>query len=53
VGQHISWATLTNEVPEPMSERPMGGTMGWGVYRLFPTKVGRQVFIAATSNKQW
>jgi crotonobetainyl-CoA:carnitine CoA-transferase CaiB-like acyl-CoA transferase len=53
VGQHISWATLTNEVPEPMSERAMGGTMGWGVYRLFPTKDGRQIFIAATSNKQW
>jgi crotonobetainyl-CoA:carnitine CoA-transferase CaiB-like acyl-CoA transferase len=27
--------------------------MGWGVYELFPTSDGKQVFIAVTGNRHW
>jgi crotonobetainyl-CoA:carnitine CoA-transferase CaiB-like acyl-CoA transferase len=31
----------------------MGANMGWGVYKLFPTRDGRQIFIAVTGNRHW
>jgi crotonobetainyl-CoA:carnitine CoA-transferase CaiB-like acyl-CoA transferase len=31
----------------------MGQYMGWGVYQLFPTQDGRQIFIAVTGNRHW
>jgi crotonobetainyl-CoA:carnitine CoA-transferase CaiB-like acyl-CoA transferase len=31
----------------------MGKAMGWGVYQLFPTSDGKQVFIAVTGNRHW
>lgn len=53
VGQHITGTQLSGRVPEPMSVYSMGRNMGWGVYQLFPTRDGRQLFIAATSNRHW
>jgi crotonobetainyl-CoA:carnitine CoA-transferase CaiB-like acyl-CoA transferase len=31
----------------------MASVMGWGVYQLFPTRDGRDVFIAVTANRHW
>ncbi len=53
VGQWMSVAAITGEVPLPMPARGMGGRMGWGVYQLFNASDGRQVFIGATSNAHW
>ncbi|TAN26485.1 MAG: CoA transferase, partial [Actinomycetota bacterium] len=53
VGQHIARTQITGEVPEPMLARTMGGQMGWGVYQIFHTKDGRQIFVAVTTNHHW
>ncbi len=55
VSQYITGAQLTGKDPLPRGERNtgMGDTMGWGVYRLFPTKDGTPVFIAVTGNRHW
>lgn len=53
VGQHLSQFQLDGKVPDPMPVSRMGPKMGWAVYRLFDTKDGRQIFIAATSNQHW
>lgn len=55
VSQYITGAQMTGTNPPPRGTRTsgMGDTMGWGVYRLFPTKDGKQIFIAVTGNRHW
>lgn len=54
VGQHMSNAQLTGDVPVPMSVAragPKGRRMA--IYDLFTCKDGRQVFIGIVSDGQW
>ena len=55
VSQYVLGAQMTGINPPPRGARAsgMGANMGWGVYRLFPTKDGRQIFIAVTGNRHW
>ncbi len=56
VGQAITTAQMTGKDATPRGEKTSSGMddkMGWGVYRLFPTKDGSQVFIAVTANRHW
>lgn len=55
MNQFIARAQLTGQTPAPFASAPgtMGGFMGWGVYQLFPTSEGREVFIAVTANRHW
>jgi crotonobetainyl-CoA:carnitine CoA-transferase CaiB-like acyl-CoA transferase len=55
ISQYITAAQVTGENPLPRGTREsgMGKTMGWGVYQLFPTSDGKQVFIAVTGNRHW
>jgi crotonobetainyl-CoA:carnitine CoA-transferase CaiB-like acyl-CoA transferase len=55
VSQYITSVQLTGKDPMPRGTRNsgMGDTMGWGVYQLFPTRDGTQVFIAVTGNRHW
>ena len=56
VQQSITTAQMTGKDAMPRGERTSSGMddkMGWGVYRLFPTKDGNQVFIAVTGNRHW
>jgi crotonobetainyl-CoA:carnitine CoA-transferase CaiB-like acyl-CoA transferase len=55
VSQYITTAQLTGANPPPRGSRnsTMGAYMGWGVYQLFPTKDGKQIFIAVTGNRHW
>lgn len=55
ISQYITGAQLSGKNPPPRGEQTsgMGKAMGWGVYQLFPTKDGTQVFIAVTGNRHW
>ena len=55
VSQYITGAQMTGTNPPPRGARSsgMGDNMGWGVYRLFPTRDGKQIFIAVTGNRHW
>ena len=55
VSQYITGAQMTGVNPPPRGARSsgMGDTMGWGVYRLFPTRDQSQIFIAVTGNRHW
>ena len=55
VSQYITTAQLTGVNPPPRGSRSstMGTYMGWGVYQLFPTRDGKQIFIAVTGNRHW
>ena len=55
VSQYITTVQLTGENPQPRGGRTstMGTYMGWGVYQLFPTRGGKQIFIAVTGNRHW
>ncbi len=55
VSQYITGAQMSGVNPQPRGTRSsgMGDTMGWGVYRLFPTKDEKQIFIAVTGNRHW
>jgi crotonobetainyl-CoA:carnitine CoA-transferase CaiB-like acyl-CoA transferase len=56
VQQSITTAQMTGQDAMPRGERTSSGMddkMGWGVYRLFPTKDDKQVFIAVTGNRHW
>jgi len=55
VSQYITTAQITGINPPPRGARSssMGTYMGWGVYQLFPTRDGRQIFIAVTGNRHW
>ena len=55
ISQYITGAQLTGANAPPRGARTsgMGATMGWGVYQLFPTQDGKQIFIAVTGNRHW
>ena len=55
ISQYITTAQMTgvNPAPRGTHNSGMGKTMGWGVYQLFPTRDGKQVFIAVTGNRHW
>jgi crotonobetainyl-CoA:carnitine CoA-transferase CaiB-like acyl-CoA transferase len=55
ISQYITTAQMTGANPTPRGTQAsgMGKAMGWGVYQLFPTKEGKQVFIAVTGNRHW
>lgn len=56
VQQAITATQITGKDATPRGEKTSSGMddkMGWGVYRLFPTKDGSQVFIAVTANRHW
>ena len=55
VSQYITGAQMSGVNPQPRGTRSsgMGDTMGWGVYRLFPTRDEKQIFIAVTGNRHW
>jgi crotonobetainyl-CoA:carnitine CoA-transferase CaiB-like acyl-CoA transferase len=53
VAQHMSKAGMTGEIPRPFPEGRIKREGGWGVYQLFDTADGRQIFIAVTSNAHW
>ncbi len=55
VSQYITGAQMSGVNPQPRGTRAsgMGDTMGWGVYRLFPTRDEKQIFIAVTGNRHW
>ena len=55
ISQYVLGAQMTGVNAPPRGARAsgMGANMGWGVYRLFPTKDGRQIFIAVTGNRHW
>jgi crotonobetainyl-CoA:carnitine CoA-transferase CaiB-like acyl-CoA transferase len=56
VGQAVTTAQMSGKDALPRGERTSSGMddkMGWGVYRLFPTRDGSQVFIAVTANRHW
>jgi crotonobetainyl-CoA:carnitine CoA-transferase CaiB-like acyl-CoA transferase len=55
ISQYITAAQMNGENPAPRGTQAsgMGKAMGWGVYELFPTSDGRQVFIAVTGNRHW
>ncbi len=55
ISQHVTTAQVKGVNPPSRGEREsgIGGNMGWGVYRLFGTRDGKQVFIAVTGNRHW
>lgn len=54
ISQYLTGAQFKGANPPPRGEHSnMGTTMGWGVYQLFGTSDGRQVFIAVTANRHW
>jgi len=55
ISQHVTNVQMTGKNPQPRGREDsgMGRTMGWGVYQLFPTVDGRQIFIAVTGNRHW
>ena len=55
ISQYITSAQVSGKNPLPRGTRAsgMGDAMGWGVYQLFATSDGKQVFIAVTGNRHW
>ncbi len=53
MAQHVAAVSATGEEVLPMAARGMGRRMGWGVYDLFETADGEQLFVAITSNAHW
>jgi len=53
VGQWMARAVATGQPSFPMAEIGQSVRMGWGVFHLFPTAEGEQVFIGITSNAHW
>lgn len=49
VGQHMAQARITGRPLHPMSVR----TPAWGVYDIFDTADGQQVFVSAVTDGQW
>ena len=49
VAQHMMQFAMTGEPAAPMPER----IHSWGVYDIFKTRDGEQVFLAAVSDAQW
>ncbi len=56
MNQHFARVQLAGESPGPRDPGDISGigrSMGWGLYQLFETADNTQVFIAATTNRQW
>jgi crotonobetainyl-CoA:carnitine CoA-transferase CaiB-like acyl-CoA transferase len=56
MNQHFARVQLAGEVGGPRELNDASGigrSMGWGVYQLFETANGKQLFIAATTNRHW
>ncbi|MBO0703815.1 MAG: CoA transferase [Candidatus Dormibacteraeota bacterium] len=53
VGQWMAQAADSGEPAVPMPEIAQGTRMGWGVYHLFATADGEQMFVGVTSNAHW
>ena len=53
VGQWMARAVATGQPSRPMAEVGQSLRMGWGIFHLFPTADGEQVFIGVTSNAHW
>ena len=53
VGQWMAQAADSGEPSVPMPEIAQGTRMGWGVYHLFATVDGEQLFVGVTSNAHW
>jgi crotonobetainyl-CoA:carnitine CoA-transferase CaiB-like acyl-CoA transferase len=53
VAQHMATAGVTGKCPAPIPERLQGKGVGWAIYRIFPTRDQRQVFIGITGDAQW
>ena len=53
VGQWMARAVATGQPSRPMAEVGQSLRMGWGIFHLFPTSDGEQVFIGVTSNAHW
>jgi crotonobetainyl-CoA:carnitine CoA-transferase CaiB-like acyl-CoA transferase len=53
VGQWMARAVATGQPSRPMAEIGQSLRMGWGIFHLFPTADGEQVFIGVTSNAHW
>jgi crotonobetainyl-CoA:carnitine CoA-transferase CaiB-like acyl-CoA transferase len=53
VGQWMARAVATGQPSFPMAEIGQSVRMGWGIFHLFPTADGEQVFIGVTSNAHW
>lgn len=49
VGQHMAQAAMTGHALQPMSVR----TPAWGIYDIFTTACGGQVFASVVSDVQW
>jgi crotonobetainyl-CoA:carnitine CoA-transferase CaiB-like acyl-CoA transferase len=49
VGSHMQQAAMSGEIPPPMPAR----SSPWSVYDVFTLAEGKQLFIAAVSDKQW
>ncbi|HKT18017.1 MAG TPA: CaiB/BaiF CoA-transferase family protein [Stellaceae bacterium] len=53
VGQWMARAVATGQPSRPMAEVGQSLRMGWGIFHLFDTADGAQVFIGVTSNAHW
>lgn len=49
VGSHMAGTAATGEAPPPMPAR----RGAWGIYDLFETRAGKQIFVGVTSDQQW
>jgi hypothetical protein len=49
MGQHMAMHAMTGKKLNPMSVR----TPAWGVYDIFPTADGEQIFIGIVTDTQW
>jgi len=53
VGQWLAVAGATGKPSIPMPGRGQGVRMGWGIFHLFESAHGEQVFVGVTSNAHW
>jgi crotonobetainyl-CoA:carnitine CoA-transferase CaiB-like acyl-CoA transferase len=56
MNQHFARVQIAGESPGPRDPGDVSGigrSMGWGLYQLFETADNAQVFIGATTNRQW
>jgi crotonobetainyl-CoA:carnitine CoA-transferase CaiB-like acyl-CoA transferase len=49
MGQHMAGEAITGEAVPPMPVR----RGGWGIYQIFATADGEQIFVGVTSDRHW
>jgi crotonobetainyl-CoA:carnitine CoA-transferase CaiB-like acyl-CoA transferase len=49
MGQHMAGRAITGQTMPPMPAR----RGGWGIYQIFKTRDGGQLFVGVTSNNHW